>query len=398
MELIDVRNIFSHRSRLALLVAVILLASVTSLRTAEASAAQAAQAGAPAPATATIGATGATVTTAPALVAPFIGNVAPMPFTSTGDPVPAVGLDGGAYLVKVADATGKQVAVARWDGKTVTMRQNPAGWTIPLIAWTGQRWLKLELGVTMGEHAVVHLTAVDDAAAARDYTYVMAFAGNGAWAAAGAGAVPPTAALLSSAGPTTVATAAAATVSSQLRDYLAFIAAGPGVAFAAKSFQAQGKPDVHYVEITAKPWEGAKDAAGTNNTAQGARLLSVNAATVRCWSEEPVLAAATALSSADPKPDVRVFATVDKQSARPGDTLTYTYYLFNAGTQAPSELSAAFDIPAGSAFVEGSVRGDDASVSYLTTTDRAVKSITWAPTSALEFGQVVMVCFSVTVQ
>lgn len=302
-----------------------------------------------------------------------------MPYTADGGPAPGAGFEGGAYLVKVTDAAGKFVGVARWDGKAVTVRKDQAGWTIPLIAWTGSIWLHLELGVSVGPHSVVSLEAVSDPLTARNYRYTLAFAGSGAWAAAGDEATPPAAAVRSS-------------VTGSKGDLTGFLALSTdyqGVSFIAKIHKAAGKPDMHYVEMTAAR---AKDAPTSS------RLMMARAAGVECWSHEPVLAAATTISSTATKPDVRVFATVDKQAARPGDTLTYTYYLFNAGAQAPAELSAAFDIPAGSVFVAGSVSGDPASVTFKTAANGAVESISWAPKNDLQFGQVSQVSFSVIVK
>lgn len=302
-----------------------------------------------------------------------------MPYTSDGIPSPEAGTDGGAYLVRVTDAAGRFVGVARWDGKTVNRRNDQPGWTVPMLAWTGSSWLHLELGVAGGERSVVFLDVTSDPQTARNYRYTLAFAGSGAWAAASDENTPSTAA----------ARSLAAEGTGGLARFLALNTDYPGVSFAVGLHEAAGRPGVHYVAVTADP---------TMAPANSRRLLTFRTATVECWSHEPVMAAAAALSSTESKPDVKVFATVNKQAALPGDALTYTYYLFNAGTQAPSDISATFDIPAGNVFIDGSVSGDPASVSLKAGPDGTVKSITWTPERSLEFGQVLQVSFSTTVK
>lgn len=324
-----------------------------------------------------------TAVTAPGLAAG--GNVAAisdgfplMPYAADGTPAPWASTEGGAYLVRVTDAAGKFVGAARWDGKTVARQNDQPGWAIPLIAWTGSNWLQLEIGVSETDHSVVFLNVTSDPLVARDYRYSLAFAGRGAWVATGDGNM------------TTAAVRSSAQGSSEdLADFLALSTDYPGVSFASRLHKTEGRPDVHYVESTAKP---------TMDAPKSPRLLTAHAAGVECWSHEPVLAAAAAMTSAEARPDVRVFANVDKQAARPGDILTYTYYLFNAGVQAADKLSASFDMPAGSAFIEGSVRGDPAAVSFINRADGEVESIAWAPENRLEFGKVFRVSFSVTVR
>lgn len=58
------------------------------------------------------------------------------------------------------------------------------------------------------------------------------------------------------------------------------------------------------------------------------------------------------------RPDVRLTGVVDKAKVNPGETIRYTYYLFNAGMDQASGLVVSIPVPSGGSLIPGSVSGD----------------------------------------
>lgn len=296
----------------------------------------------------------------------------------------------GAGLVQVHDSTGRLVATARWDGVSRS-RSSAAdagsGWAIPLMAWTGESWILLDLEALAVEpedaaHLAgveLRLSAADDPEVARRYAYTLTLAGTAdgsAWVdpATGTMAAVSSAAPRGESGP------------SPIRRYLVLVSDDSSVAF---------RPTEDGNRLEAVVTFGAP--AGRTSSPGDARLMTITSILVDCWSHEPALALASALRSKVPGSDVRVFSTADKNAVAPGDTVTYTYYMFNAGTEPPHRLSMSLTAPAGTVLLPESVRSDGGTVTVRTSGGASGDSITWEATDDLLPGGLVSVSFSVIV-
>ncbi len=311
-----------------------------------------------------------------------------MPYAAAGRPDPSASLSRGTGLVKVYSMSGELTGVARWDGESIEIARGEPGWTIPLTVTVQGLELRLELDLRETRSARpggagrvrICLSAAGNLSIAHEYSYVLALSGGGAWIAEDQGSAH--AAVLKSGVPG----------SSGLTSYMVAYSTDDSVDFRSGSVEAKLGDEAYFVE--AASWPAGPDKAN----ARDSRLLTIDALVVNAWSEEPVLALASTLAQADSKPDVRVFGAVDKETASPGDALTYTYYLFNAGTSPAVGVSISLPIPQGAVFAAYSLHGNPGAVLLHAEADREVDAITWSPTEDLDSGDIVAISLSIIVE
>lgn len=139
---------------------------------------------------------------------------------------------------------------------------------------------------------------------------------------------------------------------------------------------------------------------------------------VRAVSSDDAIALAKAwvehsINPAGSRPDIRLTGTADKAKVSPGEKISYTYFLFNAGMDQASGMAVSIPIPSGGSLLPETVRGGSGKALLLpsgVTIDlekaqsgnneglAATKEIKWEPAGSLKPGGIIKISFEFIVR
>lgn len=322
---------------------------------------------------------------------PFGMLAADEPTTKTSKSVP---------LLQLTDSSGKSVAIAQWDGSDPKVSADGREWTMILSTTVGLRKMSYELKSSWTEETKLAggrmdltVTYLGEAEQAAKYSYLLRLPGSGAWASKDG---------------KSAAVASMEGFAGNVADFLALTPIGGSCTFKARQIEkkdsAKADRKLSFIE--------ASSVAPKQGEAAKAQVMGIYMAQVRAWSYEPVLALVTAMNSGAADPDVRIFGTVDKQAASPGESLKYTYFLFNAGMDEATDLNVNIPISDKTGLVTDSIYGSPGTATLMPrgeaiqikaeeaisgASDRSIRSIQWRPEGNLMPGETVEISFSVVI-
>ncbi len=303
-------------------------------------------------------------------------------------------------IMQILDAAGKLVETAQWDGSGPKVSADGNEWTMNLTANIGFKKHSFELKSSWTDKTKLSaglikltVTTLGEPADAAKYSYVLRFPGSGSWVSKDGKAA---------------AVASIEGFKDNLAAYIAIAPADNSCTFKSKQMSKSdsGKVDrkLFYIEASSSP---AKQGETPNPLIMGIYMTRVMA-----WSYEPVLDLSSAISSGKAEPDVRIFGTVDKQTASPGESLNYTYFLLNAGMDEATDLSVTIPISEKTGLIISSISGSPGIAKLQPSgkevevvqngqlsgePDMGIKSIQWSPKGNLRPGETISISFSIAI-
>ncbi len=303
-------------------------------------------------------------------------------------------------LVQIIDSAGKNVAVAQWDGTSPKVTKDGKEWSITLSATIMLKKHSFELRSTINEGTKLYSGRIEltlayngDASEAAKYRYLLKLPGVGAWASKDGLA----AAISSIDG-----------YSGSLSQFIAVAVADGSASLKAKQISKVSEKKEERKLFLIEASSTSPKAGETPKQ----RIMTLYMTKVSCWAQEPVLALAGAMVSEGRDPDLRLFGTADKQSVSPGESLEYTYYVFNSGMDEAADLSITIPISNMTSLIKSSIYGSPgkarlmpsgeeievtAERSETRTSDGTIKTILWKPARNLMPGETMKISFSVVI-
>ena len=303
------------------------------------------------------------------------------------------------YLASMArDASGSSGALI-WDGKSISYDEKASSWAIPLAigavgsgtkiailsSWTqdapfpwGAAFIGFEGKQGTGPAALsfVSISLIgSEALASKDGSY--AVIKSGSWDSDG------------------------------LYSYLVARASAKGASIKASTVKRGGA--VAAIATVESPLSSSL----TGIDARAAEFTLVRAVS----SDDAIdLAKAWVEHSANPagsRPDIRLTGTADKARVSPGEKISYTYFLFNAGMDQASGMAVSIPIPSGGSLLPETVRGGSGKALLLPSgvaidLEKAqsgsieglagTKEIKWEPAGSLKPGEIIKISFEFIVR
>lgn len=322
------------------------------------------------------------------------------PFGLLGADEPSAKQAKALPLVQVLDSSGRALALAQWEGEAPKVSKDGKEWSITLSATIMLKKHSFELRSAINEGTKLYSGRIEltlayngDASEAAKYRYLLKLPGAGAWASKDGLA----AAISSIDG-----------YSGSLSQFIAVAVADGSASLKAKQIsKVSDKKEERKLFLI----EASSTSPKTGETPKQ-RIMTLYMTKVSCWAQEPVLALAGAMVSEGRDPDLRLFGTADKQSVSPGESLEYTYYVFNSGMDEAADLSITIPISNMTSLIKSSIYGSPgkarlmpsgeeievtAERSETITADGAIKTILWKPARNLMPGETMKISFSVVI-
>lgn len=301
-------------------------------------------------------------------------------------------------ILQILDAEGKLVSLAQWDGTEPKVSADGKEWAIVLSATIGFKRFAFELRSSWTDKTKLNagliklmVTTLGEPADVAKYFFVLRFPGSGSW--------------VSKDGKSAVA-ASIEGFKDSLAAYIALAPVDDSCTFKSKQMSKNDSSKVgkklFYIEASSSNFKGE---------VQEPLIMGVYITKVIAWSYEPVLALSAAINSDKVEPDVRIFGTVDKQTASPGESLNYTYFLFNAGMDEATDLSVSIPVQEKTGLITSSISGDPGIARLMPSgkeieveqkgqntgeSDMSIKSIQWSPERDLRPGETISISFSIS--
>jgi len=311
---------------------------------------------------------------------------------------PATKMSSNMPILQILDAEGKLVNLAQWDGTEPKVSANGKEWAIVLSATIGFKRFSFELRSSWTDKTKLNagliklmISTLGEPADAAKYSFVLRFPGSGSWVSKDG---------------KSAAVASIEGFKDSLAAYIALAPVDDSCTFKSKQMSKNDSSKVgkklFYIDASSSYKKGE---------APKQLIMGVYITKVIAWSYEPVLALSAAISSDKAEPDVRIFGTVDKQSASPGESLNYSYFLLNAGMDEATDLSVSIPIQEKTGLITSSITGDPGIARLMPSgkeievvqrgqnsgeSDMSIKSIQWSPKGNLRPGETIRISFSIS--
>ncbi len=311
---------------------------------------------------------------------------------------PGVARPVDGYLAAMArDASGNSSAMI-WDGKSISYDEKASSWAIPLAFGAVGSGAKITILSTWTQDAPFPWGAAS-----------IGFEGK-------QGAGPAlSAASISLIGSEAFASkdGSYAVIKSGSRDvdglYSYLVARASAIGASIKASAVKRGDAVAAIATVESPLSSSQ----TGIDARAAEFTLVRAVT----SEDAIaLAKAWVEHSKNPagsRPDIRLTGTADKARVSPGEKISYTYFLFNAGMDQASGMAVSIPIPSGGSLLPETVRGGSGKALLLPSgvaidleKNRSgnieglagTKEIKWEPAGSLKPGEIIKISFEFIVR
>ncbi len=301
----------------------------------------------------------------------------------------------GMPLIGIADKEGHIAARAAWDGKGPKVSSDGRAWSVNLSADLDGRHVTYELTSTWdGSSKPVNgtmmlvLQETSGSGVGSEYIHKMRLAGlAGTVSEDGAEAV----------------LSFASEADGKLPDFLIITAYEDSCEFAKGQMDISDKA-IDFIE--------ASSYTDTAKCADPDRIMAVNMTMVKVWSAEPALSLAKAMRNKGTSPDLCIIGSADKKTVNPGDTIEYTYHIFNAGMEEAMDIEANIPVPEGTELIPSSLSGTEGKVRLIPSREvidipstsevtrlagKGIASMIWTPGRPLLPGGTFTVSFKVTI-
>ena len=243
----------------------------------------------------------------------------------------SVGIDGGqqqdSSVLFIENSEGRLLTAATWDGSAPRISAGGKEWVFSLSALLEGRRIEYELGINIenkaklpGGSVVLSVKDLSGYKMGSSYRHTLRLHGFKC--------------LVSDDG----RLAALSPYEAQSNGLSSFIAlvmqSGKCRIFPEQADAAENEPS--YVNATSEIVEGFDSSV----------LIEVLLVPAQSWAPEHVLSFAGAIDGTEMVPDIRVKGVSDKAAASPGETVKYSYFIFNAGTGNAVDVELSILIPA----------------------------------------------------